>query len=57
MSLHSLLRIVVALFTLALACGPERPLAGSAAPVRPAPALHGGGVGLGVTIAIPCYLD
>jgi hypothetical protein len=52
MSLRSLLRIVVALFAMALACGPDRPVARAAAPV-----LHGGSVGLGVTVAIPGLLD
>jgi hypothetical protein len=57
MSIHSLLRIVVALFTMALACGPDQPLASASAPVRPTPAMHGGSVGIGIIIAIPFYLD
>ena len=57
MSIHSVLRIVVALFTMVLACGPDRPLARASASARPAPAMHGGGVGIGITIGIPCYLD
>jgi len=57
MSVHTVLRIVVVLFTMALACSPDRPLARAAAPVRPAPAMHGGSVGIGITVGIPCYLD
>jgi hypothetical protein len=54
MAFHSVLRIVVAMVTMTLACGPDRPLARAAPPV---PAVHGGGVGIGITVGIPCYLD
>lgn len=57
MCLRSLLRIAVALIIMALAFGPDRPIARAAAPVRRAPVLHGGSVGLGVTVAIPGLLD
>jgi hypothetical protein len=57
MSFHSLLRIVLALAAMALAGGPDRPLARASTPARPAPALHGGSVGLGSMIAIPRCLD
>jgi hypothetical protein len=57
MAFHSVLRIVVAMVTMTLACGPDRPLARAAPPVRPVPAVHGGGVGIGITVGIPCYLD
>jgi hypothetical protein len=57
MAFHSVLRIVVAMVTMTLACGPDRPLARAAPPVRPVPAVHGGGVGIGITVGIPGYLD
>jgi hypothetical protein len=57
MPFHYLLRIVLALAAMALAGGPARPLARAAAPVRSAPTLHGGSVGIGIMIAIPGYLD
>jgi hypothetical protein len=54
---HSLLRVAIALLAMALAGGPDRPLARAASPAPPGPAMHGGSVGLGIAVGIPCYLD